>query len=382
VSVDSFMIKRLLRRPWLSLLALVISAMLCAALCYLSGYLDAERARLAEIRDSYDILCVVSDVGGTKTDQLGMSRVYSDFILDKDEGIGAYIRDSRMVKSFGYMSELGGGDLVGVSSPRCVAALDESMGGSYEAPEGFFASEEYICLVPQNSYDAYAGRSVVLQLTDSAGATPQYPYGNGHGEIEFKVVGWYHGEGSELYMPYPASQKLGMRLSGFETTDAASFLVADNAHIEELIAVAAPMLSEVDPTELAPKGRFGFTIYDEQYRATLAAMEQNIRRLAYLLPLITLLSLGAGFLVGFLATRGEMRTYALMRSIGVTRRQLFFGVLAEQMLLPLLAALAVSAAMRQPVFALVFLICHAVGCGLATARSVLVAPSAILREQE
>lgn len=382
MSMDSFMIKRLLRRPWLSLLGLVISAMLCTALCYLSGYLDAERERLAEIRDSYDILCVVSDVGGTKTDKLGMSRVYSDFILDKAEGIGAYIRDPRMVKSFSYISELGGGNLVGVSSPHCAAALDESLGGGFEAPEGFFESVEYICLVSQASYNDYSGQNITLRLTDSAGATPQYPNGNGHGEVEFKVVGWYLGEGTELYMPYSASQKLAMRLSGFETTDSVSFLVADNAQIEELIAAAAPKLSEVDPTDAAPKGRFGFIIYDEQYRATLAAMEQNIKRLTYLLPLITLLSLGAGFLVGFLATRGEARTYALMRSIGVTRYQLFFGVLAEQMLLPLFAAIVVGAIMRQPVFAVIFLICHAIGCGLAILRSVRGAPNAILREQE
>ncbi|MBO4915928.1 MAG: hypothetical protein J5449_12080, partial [Oscillospiraceae bacterium] len=186
----------------------------------------------------------------------------------------------------------------------------------------------------------------------------------------------------ELYMPYAASQQLARRLSGFETTDSASFLVADNAHVEELIKAAEPMLSEVDPTEAAPKGRFGFTVYDEQYRATLAAMEQNIKRLTYLLPLITLLSLGAGFLVGFLATRGEARTYALMRSIGVTRSQLFFGVLAEQIILPLFAALVVGAVMRRPISAVVFLICHAIGCSLAIARSVRVAPNAILREQE
>lgn len=380
--MDSFAIKRLLRRPWLSLLTVAIAVMLCAALCYLSGYLDAERARLAQVRDSYDVLCVVSDIYGTKTDELGMSRVYSDFILSEENGIGAYIRDPRMIKSFGYRSEFGAGSLVGVSSPRCAAALDESMGGGYEAPEGFFGSEEYVCLVPQESYDELAGRVFTFSVTDSAGATPEFAAGNGSGEIEIQVVGWYRGEGTTLYMPYAASQILQMKISGIASTDAASFLVADNAHIEELIKAAAPMLSEVDPTAVAPKGRFGFIIYDEQYRATLAGMEQNIRRLTYLLPLVTLLSLGAGFLVGFLATRGEARTYALMRSIGVTRPQLFFSVLGEQMILPLLAALVVGGAIRQPIFAGVFLLCHAVGCVLATARAVMIAPSAILRERE
>lgn len=372
----------MIRRPWLSLLGLLISALLCVLLCTLSGYLDGEKARLSDVRNSYDILCVVSDIRGTKTDGLGMSHIYSDFLLDKENGIGAFVRDARLTKVFSYRLDGGAGQMIGVSGETSAEVLDSRLGGEFETDEeGFFLSEEYLCLMPQNLYPQYAGQTVTVEVTDTAGASPLNPNG-GTGKVEFRVAGWYRGTGTEIYIPYPASQRLGFLLAGLSTTDSAAFLLADNSRLDELSAAAQPMLMPVNPGEAAPKGLYALTIHDEQYHATLTAMEQNIRRLQYLLPLIALLSLGAGFLVGVLATRGEARTYALMRTVGLTRGKLFCTVLLQQMLLPVLASGAAAVILRQPLPAAGFLLCLAVGCALAIGRSVRIAPSAILRSQE
>ena len=123
-------------------------------------------------------------------------------------------------------------------------------------------------------------------------------------------------------------------------------------------------------------------IYDEQYRATVAALEQNIQRTALLVPLILLVSLGVGFLVSVLATRSERRTYALMRTLGMTRGRLFGSILREQLLLPAIAAVLCAVAAGKPLSALSYLISHTIGCCIAVIRSVRVPPTAILREQE
>jgi hypothetical protein len=380
--MDGFTIKRLLRRPWLSLLGLAISALLCLLLCILAGTLRAERQRLEDVRESYEILCIVSDVRGTKTDWLGMTHIYTDFLTDTETGIGAYVKDLRLSKSFSYRFPGSAGSLIGVSSPRATPLLDEAMGGNYACEaEDFFESRDYICLVPKEIYDLYAGRSLTFILRDPAGASRENPSGL-EAERDFRVVGWYLGGNGEIFMPYPASQVLAAQLAPSATTDSASFLLADNSKVQELTEAAQPMLSPVDPGAEAPKGLYALTIHDEQYKATVSAMEQNIRRLELLLPGLALLSLGAGFLLGFLATRGEARTYALMRTLGLTRRRLFALVMAEQLVLPALAALVIAAALRRPGPAGLFLLCHAVGCALAVLRSVRVAPSAILREQE
>lgn len=101
-----------------------------------------------------------------------------------------------------------------------------------------------------------------------------------------------------------------------------------------------------------------------------------------MLPVILLLSLGVGFLVSFLATRGERRTYALMRTLGMTRGKLFASILREQILLTLLAAAAAAGITGRFRPAIWYLVCHSVGCCIAVIRSVRVAPTAILREQE
>ena len=380
--MENFTVKRLLRRPWLSLLGLTISALLCLLLCVLAGTLSAERERLQEVRESYEILCVVSDVRGTTTEKLGMTHIYTDFLTDPEEGIGGYVKDLRLTKSFTCNGPGVAGQLVGVSNHRCSPLLDEAKGGNYACDaEDFFESRRYLCLVPQELYERYGGGSLTLQVRDPAGASPTNPSGTDM-EVEFQVVGWYLGGSGEIFMPYPAAQQLAAQLAPYATTDSAAFLLADNSKVQELTEAAQPMLSPVDPGAVAPKGLYALTIHDEQYRATCAAMEQNIRRLELLLPGLALLSLGAGFLLGFLATRGEARTYALMRTLGLTRGRLFTLVMAEQLALPCLAALCIALIRGRPIPALIFLLFHAVGCALAVLRSVRTAPTAILREQE
>lgn len=381
--MDNFTVKRLLRRPWLSLLSFVIAAALCVTLCYLTGYLQRERERMEQIQGNYQVICVISDTRGTKTDDLGMTHFFTDFLLDEENGLGQYVRDPQLKKCFTYVLDRTEGQLLGVSRADCDTLLSEAKGGDVYIPEDFFESTEYICLVSKALYDRYAGQTLHLEITDPKGATPQYLPGNGHGFRDFTVAGWHSGRENLIYMPYPASQTLCEKLSGFTTTDSAAFLLADNGRIDELIQAAGEFFSPVQPGVYAPEGsRFGLIIRDEQYRATLAAMEQNIRRLRYLLPLIALLSLGAGFLVGFLGTRSEARTYALMRTVGLTRGRLFLLTLLEQLILPLLAALGIGATMGEPLPAAVFLTCHSVGCALAIFRAVRVSPAAILRKQE
>ncbi len=381
--MDEYTFKRLLRRPWLSLLSLVISAAICSTLCYLAGYLSREKARMEEIRSAYAVLCVVSDTRGTKTDDLGMTHFFTDFLLDEEEGLGDYLKEPRLTKLFQYSLGKQSGTLLGVSRPECDPALAEAKGDQSFVPEDFYGRKDYVCLLPKDLYEQYAGQTVVLELTDPKGATAQYPPGNGIGTKEFTVVGWHSGQSDVIYIPYPSSQVLAETLSGFVTTDSAAFLLKDNSRIDDLFRDAGEWFSPVQPGEYAPQGsRFGLIVRNEQYKATMAALEQNVRRLEYLLPLIAVLSLAAGFLVGFLATRSEARVYALMRTVGVTRGRLMVSTLLEQLVLPFLAALIVGLALRAPLPAAVFLGCHAVGCAIAIFRAVRVSPAAILREQE
>ena len=244
--MENFTVKRLLRRPWLSLLGLTISALLCLLLCVLAGTLSAERQRLEDVRQSYEILCVVSDVRGTTTEKLGMTHIYTDFLTDPEEGIGGYVKDLRLTKSFTCSGPGVAGQLIGVSNPRCSPLLDEAKGGNYACDAAdFFESRRYLCLLPQELYERYGGGSLTLQVRDPAGSSPTNPSGTDM-EVEFQVVGWYLGGSGEIFMPYPAAQQLAAQLAPYATTDSAAFLLADNSKVQELTEAveAMPMMAE------------------------------------------------------------------------------------------------------------------------------------------
>ena len=162
-----------------------------------------------------------------------------------------------------------------------------------------------------------------------------------------------------------------------------SFLAADNERLDELYSVAKRYFSKVDPNagnKLAHKP--ALTVYDEQYRATIAALEQNIERTGYLLPVVLLLGLGVGFLISFLFTRSERRTYALMRTLGMTRGRLFGSILREQLLLVVIAVAAAVAMTGEIMQGAVYFLCYAVGCAACIFKAIRVPPTAILRDQE
>ena len=137
----------------------------------------------------------------------------------------------------------------------------------------------------------------------------------------------------------------------------------------------------VDPLATNPEG-LALTIQDEQYRSTVATLEQNIQRVGYFIPVIMLLGLGVGFLASFLSTRNENKTYALMRTLGMNSKKLFWSILREQMVLAVVAAAIALAISGAWIAIAVYLVCYIIGCVTCVTKTIKVTPTAILREQE
>lgn len=388
--MDPYVLKRLWRRPWLSLCSLVLSALLCVLLSYLTGYRQAQQEKLAETKKSFDILCVVTNRRGTKSESLRMPSLNASYLTDEEFGIGEYVRDLRMTKEFDYVSpQLGlmadglmGYPLLGVTNERCSEILDPALGAKVTLTEDFYGREDPVCIVSQERYEMLEEKTAVLRVTDPAVSRREDALA-GIGQVEFRVVGYYAGQGSAAFMPYEAAMALAIEIRGKNYTDSAAFLAVSNEQLEELSAAAAEYFGSVDPMASdRASPAYALTIHDEQYRATVAALEQNIQRTGYLLPLVLALGLGVGFLVSFLSTRNESRTYALMRTLGLTPVRLFFSILREQLILVLLAAALVGVLMGELLPIMIYGLCYGIGCCAAVLRAVRVPPTAILREQE
>lgn len=388
--MDPYLFKRLWRRPWLSLCSLVLSGVLCILMGILSGYRQNQQDRLEQTRAEYDILCVVTDRRGTRTEGLKMDGEVLSFVLDESsEGLGPHMRDLRITKEFEYVCYTQGLfdqmdlKLVGVNSERCAPTLDPELGGQVTyLTEDFYTQDGFQCLVSQELLMNLTGDKLMLDVEDPFISARIREY-VGSGSVELTVAGSYAGTGNVIYISFDAAQRLAQEISGRASCDSISFLAADNDNLDAIYSVAKRYFGVVDPNagdKLAHKP--ALTIYDEQYRATVAALEQNIARTGYLLPIVLLLGLGVGFLISFLFTRSEGRTYALMRTMGMTRLRLFGSILREQMVLVAMAVALAWLLTRETGPTAVYFLCCSVGCAACILRAIRVPPTAILRDQE
>ena len=371
----SYVLKRILRRPWISLAGLVVAGIFCFVLCYLVSYRRGLENHLKEVRESYEILCVVTDSRGVQSEKLSLAPRFEKFVRDEENGLGKYVKEVRTFKEMALRSNLGSGTLIAASSQKAYSKTNPAFGGSCDfTVEDFFGSSEDICLVPEELYEALKDQEIQASVS--------VPTLSGQDEFvdrSYKVVGRFKGSGADIVVPMGATARL--RGSGGESrTDAITFVLADNTKAEEMMEKAMEVFTVVDLDSYS--SRPALTVQDRQYKATVTELEQNISRTGYLLPLSAVLSLAAGFLIGFLSVRGETRTYALMRTLGISGLRLTGMVLGEQVLLPLLGTLGVGLLLKQPPAALLYFACHLIGCFLAVLRPALAAPTRLLRNQE
>lgn len=388
--MDPYLLKRLWRRPWLSLCSVIMSIVLCVLIGYLSDYRQEQWNRLRDAEKSYDILCVVTDQKGTKSTSLRMDANILDYILDDGTALAPYMRDLRITKEFKYsapdygVAPMNGTDftpLIGVTNERCADILNPALGVdvSYFVDD-FYERTDYVCLVSEGLYLELQEKVVLLNITDPI-IDPKEEPELGKAAVKFQVVGYYAGRGSDIYIPFGAAMNLAQEVSLRTSCDSIAFLAADNLNLAAISQAAMEKFGVVDPLSTNPEG-LALTIQDEQYRATVATLEQNIQRVSYLVPVILLLGLGVGFLASFLSTRNEKKTYALMRTLGMNSKKLFWSILREQMALAVVAsviALVISGAWMAIT---VYLVCYIIGCVACVTKTIKVSPTAILREQE
>ena len=388
--MDPYLFKRLWRRPWLSLCGLILSLTLCILVGYLSGHQQELKRQLEETRTSYDILCVVTDRRGGSSSGLKLGPEILEFIFDEgEEGLSQFVRDLRITKEFDYtcpalgLFNLEDLTLAGVNCERCDPLLDPDLGAQVTyLTEDFYNQDDFYCLIPESMQMNLEGDRLVLDIQDPYISANIRKY-VGTGTLELTVAGSYRGESNRIFISFDAAQRLAEEISEKHSFDAMSFLAADNERLDDLYSVAKRYFSRVDPNagnKLAHKP--ALTVYDEQYRATIAALEQNIERTGYLLPVVLLLGLGVGFLISFLFTRSERRTYALMRTLGMTRWRLFGSILREQLLLVVLAVGAAVVLTGEIVPGAVYFLCYVIGCAACISKAIRVPPTAILRDQE
>lgn len=307
--MDPYFLKRLWRRPWLSVCSLTLSGVLCFLMCFLAGYRQEQARQLEQAQDSFEVLCVVSNLRGNQTSSLRLWSWAESFVTSDEYPLHSYVKDLRMTKEFEVSCPelmLSDAMAVGVTNARCVPRLDPALGGgTKEIGDDFYTSRERICLVSESVYaELGEEKTVELSLRDPSVNEFLEPE-LGFGTYTFQIVGCYNGLGVDVYLPFGTARDIALEISGRTTVDSIAFLAADNRKLAELSEAASGKFKAVDPLAAdSLNTSAALTIHDEQYRATVAALEQNLERSACLLPMLLLLSLAMGFLISLLSTRG------------------------------------------------------------------------------
>ena len=361
----------------------------CVLLCVLMGvlfdYREKQEAELNAVTDKAEITCVVTNRRGTQSEglRIGQSGLYA--VTSPDAPLFPYIRAPRIVKDFLFSApalSLTDAPLFGVTDPRCAEALDPALGGGTSIDASFYERDDMICLLSEERAAMLSEPTFRATVTDPYVDRRAFPE-LGQGVVDLTVVGTYPGAGDAVYLPFPAAMRLCDTLAMQRTCDAITFTAADNRALAALREAASVHFGTIDPNagdQATP--RLALTVHDEAFTATVAALEQNIKRAQYLLPLLGVLTLFVGALLGFLCTRGERSAYALMRTLGLSKARLLGAVLLEQLSLPLLGCLLTACVFRDLRAAGVTFGLYLCGCVLATLKTVAVPSNHLLKEQE
>jgi len=378
--MSPFALKRILRAPGKQIIALFVGAFLAVMACYLSSYREKQTKLRAQTYASANVLCVVTDVTGTQSDHLNMGYGAVQAVTNESfYRLPAYVKEPRFKKDFLLNETV---PIIAVSRKECADALDPARGGGVTLfREDFFESDDSICLISEEAYRA-APDEVVSGIVKDPRADTRFLQGDGFLQVEWTVAGYYKGVGETVYLPFETGMNLCETVSNGLRVDAISFLAKDNTKLDELKDAASDVFGTVDPYAETVSRSFALTVHDEDLNTAVAAIEQNIRRTGLLIPVVFALTLASGFLIGFITTRSEKQTYALMRSIGTKKRVLLRGVLTEQLTLPFLACAIFGAVFLAPIPAVITFWLYAAGCIFSVIRAASVSPAQLLREQE
>ncbi len=163
-------------------------------------------------------------------------------------------------------------------------------------------------------------------------------YEQGQRPMELRVVGHVTGGPAQvIYCPFYQPMRSDNTSEAF-LVDTCSFTIRDNTRLEEskqaiydLELFGQPKLSNQENGL-----ERGVLVQDEIFNKTVGEIRANLATLHKLLPILLILCTLISFFAGFLATRGRMKEFAVMRCMGMSKWRIF---LLLHKLLPILLIL-------------------------------------------
>ena len=400
-----YFIKRLPKEGYKSASASVLALALVFLLNLLGALKAWQESEYEKIMDEFPVYIEICDLSGTIADMLFIEEKYIELFCGpagKWQPIDKYVKDVMLKRE---LDIAGTGALIGINDAAAAGEVNFTFFDGYD--EGIFKTAEKVCLVSEDileraesgvlraefrskprSYQELVERLIEIATNMYRPVTEWVthftePVGV---ETELTIVGTVTGSGV-VYCPYLTAGAIGAASDGYTAyTDSLSAVISDNRRMNEFKRAAwwhfpkGGTVYDARPVSMI--------VYDSQFYDKIVPMMQNIMLLKAAEPFVYAAAVCIGFIASYLITRRRRHEFALMRSLGAGRLNVFLGALAEQA-----ALCAIGAALGTLLAALIwgyisfmrpamFLACYMVGAAVSAARAADSNVLKILREKE
>lgn len=394
---------RFRRRMAMCLTIAFVSICLSALICVINISISDRRNGLSEVKQNMDVTCTVSNEQGTKTDGLFISPDYIEMMTNSSDPIHAYVRELSLKKTIKYSVPNTTKDqtddkktLIGISRREASPALsyENSTAVTFESGYGdsAFGEKGLYCLAgealsPYISTDQSGAKILDLTIHFSTASNAVKPR-----SYRFVVVGSVaNGNPWAVYSNWDSINRI-YEAEG-ETPDAESmaFTLADNNLIEEFRALASNYFIAPDYAQVETQNKLALTINDGIYNQTVSSYEKSILILSILKPFILFCSAGIGCFISFLVVRSRMKEFAILRSMGTSRKSMMMQGILETAVLCIIGAFLgflLILLWRHSAFSFIgaeialYILCYEIGSFVSIYQSLSIPTINLLRERQ
>ena len=330
--------RAMMRRTLAGVLMILLAAVSTFSAIGLQHLIARQQQSLDRTIAETAISCVVTDIKGIASNGLNMFSSYVDRLTGRigeqraDEDLSGYVKDVNALAHIPIAAPADTG-LRKILSLRSDPELDPLTGVQVTFldgwDEGAFQTEELVCLL-SGTFQTRTGDDGAEYITVAYSG-----YEQGQRLMELRVVGHVtDGPAQVIYCPFYQPMRSDNTSEAF-LVDTCSFTIRDNTRLEEskqaiydLELFGQPKLSNQENGL-----ERGVLVQDEIFNKTVGEIRANLATLHKLLPILLILCTLISFFAGFLATRGRMKEFAVMRCMGMSKWRIFLLVVGELFLL-------------------------------------------------
>lgn len=331
-----------MRRRWrmcvfVFLIVWISSLLLC-------GMYMGERSMEAKIDDVYDsaiVTCAVTNLTGTQSDHLKLPTWVVELFREPTEdtvhipenSFLDYVTDVQFKVSMKGESDWQDVNVVGITSLSADPAFrteEHEVLWLGDYGESVFRSEEAVCVVSEDIYQGiYEGEDGTYLPVEVHG---RYNY-DVTSDMNLKIVGICTGKQNTVYCPWNIASGLFISVNGKISADCIQATIINNRKIEEFEErCVRKYFAAVDPygvplewtdSPMYDTYPYAFAVYDDTLNQTVESLQQNQRTFRFCRIVITVLTMGFGFVVGNLSTKRRQNEIALQYVLGLSVPRIF-----------------------------------------------------------